>query len=55
MDILKILLVYLSATMALSVQAAPTPMPRITGNAVAKVMTPVKESACRIPTAAEAL
>ena len=34
---------------------APTAIPSMSGNAVAKVMTPVKESACRIPTAAEAL
>ena len=33
--------------------AAPMPMPMIMGKAVAKVMVPVTERACRIPTEAE--
>ena len=36
-------------------QAAPTPMPRITGKAVAKVSAPVTDSACTIPMEADAL
>ena len=48
---------FLLAPMAESMtgQAAPTPMPRITGKAVAKVSAPVTDSACMIPMEAEAL
>ena len=34
---------------------APIAMPRITGSAILKVISPVLESACRIPTDADAL
>ena len=35
--------------------AAPMAMPMMSGNAVAKSITPVEASACTIPTAADAL
>ena len=35
--------------------AAPMAIPMMMGNAISKVMAPVMDSACRIPTAAEAL
>ena len=36
-------------------QAAPTPIPMVIGRAAAKVIEPVIDSACRIPTEADAL
>jgi len=36
-------------------QAAPTPIPIVIGSAAAKLMLPVMDNACRIPTDAEAL
>ena len=36
-------------------QAAPTPIPSVIGKAAAKLIEPVIESACKIPTDADAL
>ena len=36
-------------------QAAPTPIPIVTGRAVAKLTAPVTDNACRMPTDADAL
>ncbi len=36
-------------------QEAPTPIPIVIGSAVAKLIVPVTESACKIPTEADAL